>query len=77
MNLNRIIDLAKLSGTKYQLEVESSGGSDGTMLQKSSAPIDWCFIGAPEENVHTPNEKVHKKDAEGMIALYHVLMAEL
>ena len=33
-------------------------------------PWDWCFIGAAEENVHSPDEKVHKKDVEGMIALY-------
>jgi putative aminopeptidase FrvX len=47
--LNRIIQLAKESGVTFQLEVESAGGSDGTQLQKSDLPIDWCFIGAPEE----------------------------
>ena len=37
-------------------------------------PWDWCFIGAAEQFVHTPNEKVHKKDIEGMIELYKTLM---
>ena len=51
--------------------------SDGRELQLSPYPWDWCFIGAAEENVHTPFEKVHKKDIEGMVKLYQVLMKEL
>ncbi len=75
--LNNIIDLAKESGAKFQLEVESSGGSDGIMLQKSSAPIDWCFIGAPEDHVHTPDEIVYKSDIENMLKLYRFLINHL
>ena len=75
--LNRIIELAKKSGIQYQLEVESAGGSDGTSLQKSDFPIDWCFIGAPEDNVHTPDEKVHKFDIMTMVELYTYLMKHL
>ncbi len=75
--LNRIIELAKASGVKYQLEVESAGGSDGSVLQKSSLPIDWCFIGAAEDNVHTPDEKVFKSDIASMVALYNYLMTHL
>lgn len=75
--LNRIIQLANESGVKYQLEVESAGGSDGTMLQKSDLPIDWCFIGAPEDNVHTPDEKVFKHDIMCMVELYRYLMQHL
>lgn len=75
--LNRIIDLAKKSGIAYQLEVESAGGSDGSELQKSPFPFDWCFIGAAEDFVHTPNEKVHKADIEAMLELYAVLMNQL
>lgn len=75
--LNRIIDLANESGVKYQLEVESAGGSDGTMLQKSHLPIDWCFIGAPEDNVHTPDEKVFMSDIIDMVDLYKYLMTHL
>ena len=75
--LNRIIQLAKESGVKFQLEVESAGGSDGSMLQKSHLPIDWCFIGAPEDNVHTPDEKVFKHDIMTMVSLYEYLMQHL
>ena len=75
--LNRIIALAKESNVQFQLEVESAGGSDGTMLQKSDLPIDWCFIGAPEDNVHTPDEKVFKFDIMTMVNLYKYLMIHL
>lgn len=75
--LNKIISIASDSEVKFQLEVESAGGSDGSVLQKSDLPIDWCFIGAPEDNVHTPKEKVYKKDIESMIELYRVLMNQL
>ena len=75
--LNRIIELAKESKVPFQLEVESAGGSDGNGLQKSSYPFDWCFIGAPEDNVHTPDEKVHKKDIKAMVDLYKYLMQNL
>lgn len=75
--INEIIDLAEKSKVPFQLEVESAGGSDGTALQMSSYPFDWCFIGAAENNVHSPLEKVHKKDIESMQKLYEFLMKEL
>lgn len=75
--INKIISIAQKNKCAYQLEVEGSGGSDAKELQMAEYPWDWCFIGAAEENVHTPDEKVHKKDVEGMIALYNVLMKEL
>jgi len=75
--LDKIIDLAKESKIPFQLEVESAGGSDGGMLQKSDYPIDWCFIGAAEDNVHTPDEKVFKKDIQSMLDLYCYLMKNL
>lgn len=75
--LNRIIELAKASGIRYQLEVEGSGGSDGGVLQRSDLPIDWVFIGAPEDHVHTPDEKVHKFDIMCMVELYRYLMKHL
>ncbi len=77
MYLNRIVELAKKSKIPFQLEVESAGGSDGNALQRSSYPFDWCFIGAPEDNVHTPDEKVHKKDIKSMVEMYQYLMKEL
>lgn len=75
--VNRIIEISKNNKIKFQLEVESSGGSDGNDLQKSPFPFDWCFVGAPEENVHSTDEKVHKKDMESMMEIYRVLMREL
>ncbi len=75
--LNKIIALAKEAKIPFQWEVESAGGSDGSELQKSPYPIDWCFIGAPENFVHTPNEKVYKDDIQSMISLYQYLMEKL
>ena len=68
---------AKKSKIPFQLEVESSGGSDGNQLQKSPYPFDWCFIGAPEDNVHSPQEIVNKNDILSMIQLYQYLMKHL
>lgn len=75
--INKIIELAKKSKVPFQLEVESSGGSDGNQLQKSPYPFDWCFIGAPEDNVHSPQEIVNKNDILAMVQLYQYLMKHL
>ena len=75
--VNKIIDLAKKNNISYQLEVESSGGSDGNEIQKSPFAVDWCFIGAAEQNVHSPKEKVHKDDIKSMVEIYEMLMKEL
>lgn len=75
--LNRIIEIAKASKVPYQLEVESAGGSDGNALHMSSLPFEWCFIGAAEDNVHSPTEKVAIKDFESMVELYKALMVSL
>ena len=75
--INKVVTIAKESGIPFQLEVEDAGGSDGNELQKSNYPWDWCFVGAPEDHVHSPNEKVHKADIKAMVDLYSVLMKEL
>lgn len=75
--VNRIIEIAKESNIPFQLEVENAGGSDGNELQKSNYPWDWCFVGAAEDNVHSPNEKVHKEDIDSMVLLYKKLLKEL
>jgi putative aminopeptidase FrvX len=75
--VERIISIAEKHKITFQLEVEGMGSSDGGELQRSHLPFDWCFVGAPEANAHTPNEKVHKEDIFNMIALYQVLMQEL
>jgi putative aminopeptidase FrvX len=75
--VDTIIAIAKKHKVDYQLEVEGMGSSDGGELQRTPYPFDWCFVGAPEQNAHTPDEKVHKKDIQSMIALYQCLMTDL
>ena len=75
--VDRIRAIAAASGIPHQLEVEGSGGSDAKELQHAAAPWDWCFVGAPEDHVHTPNELVDKRDIESMLALYRVLLEKL
>jgi putative aminopeptidase FrvX len=75
--VDKIIAIADENKIDYQLEVEGMGSSDGGELQRSPYPFDWCFVGAPELNPHTPKEKVHKKDIASMIDLYKCLMKEL
>ena len=75
--INKIIEIVKQKNMPYQLEVESSGGSDGNIIHRSPYPIDWCFVGAPESDVHSPKEKVHKDDIASMIAMYELLMQQL
>lgn len=75
--LDKIIELAEGSGIPFQLEVEAHGGSDGREIQFSPYAIDWCFIGAAEDNVHTPDEKVSLADLNSMIEMYQYLLKEL
>jgi len=75
--VNRIVSIARANDLVFQLEVEDAGGSDGNALQKSPYPFDWCFVGAPEDHVHSPDEKVHKDDIIHMVRLYKVLMKSL
>ena len=75
--VNKILSIAKNSKVSFQIEVENAGGSDGNGLQRSDYPWDWCFVGAPEDNVHSPDEKVHKNDIISMLNLYKKLLKEL
>ena len=75
--VERIRRIAEASGVPHQLEVEGIGGSDAKDLQRSDMPWDWCFVGAPEDEVHTPNEIVDKRDIDSMLRLYQVLLREL
>ncbi|WP_333819095.1 M20/M25/M40 family metallo-hydrolase [Ohtaekwangia sp.] len=75
--VNRIIEIAKKRKVDFQLEVEGMGSSDGRELQVSPYPFDWCFVGAPQHNPHTPDERVHVRDIKSMIDLYSWLMKDL
>ena len=74
---DRIIALAEQSNIPFQLEVEGAGSSDGREIQFSPYAVDWCFIGAGEANVHSPQEVVHKEDIKAMKNLLNFLMKEL
>jgi putative aminopeptidase FrvX len=75
--VQKIIRIAQKHKLDFQLEVEGMGSSDGRELQVSPYPFDWCFVGAPQQNPRTPDEKVHKQDIKSMISLYERLMKEL
>lgn len=75
--VERIRTIARAAGIAHQVEVEGSGGSDAKDLQRSDIPWDWCFVGAPEDNVHSPDEIVAKADIASMVTLYEVLLREL
>jgi putative aminopeptidase FrvX len=74
---DRIVSILQETGVRFQLEVEGAGGSDGNEIQKQPYPIDWCFIGAPEDFVHSPDERVHKRDLLDMQHAYRILMDRL
>lgn len=75
--IDRIIQLAQQSEIPVQLEVEGYGGSDGREVQFSPYALDWCFIGAAEDHVHSPDEKVSLKDLDNMVNLYEYLLKAL
>ncbi len=75
--IDKIIKLAQINQIKYQLEVESAGSSDGREVQLSPYPIDWCFIGAPEEKAHSSREKISMEDIREMIRFYRCLFEQL
>ena len=75
--VDRIRAIAAAAGVPHQLEVEGGGGSDAQELQRAAQPWDWCFVGAPEDHAHTPDETVDKRDIASMLRLYQVLLREL
>ena len=75
--LDKVTCILKNNKLKFQREVESSGSSDGGYLQRTSYPIDWCFIGISEKGNHSNAEKVSIKDVNEMLNAYKILMNEL
>ena len=73
----RIEAIATTHQIPFQLEIESSGGSDGSTLQTSDLPVEWCFVGIPISDMHSPKEKASIQDIEVWIEAYRVLMREL
>ena len=75
--VDKIKDIAIKYDIKHQLEVEYSGGSDGASVQRSPYPVDWCFVGLPISNIHSPEEIVNKNDIFATLKLYQQLMKNL
>jgi putative aminopeptidase FrvX len=75
--IDRILMLSDSWGGSYQLEVEATGSSDGRELQLSPYPIDWCFIGAPHTNSHSPRERANIEDILQTVNLYSYLVDHL
>ncbi|RLD68129.1 MAG: aminopeptidase [Bacteroidetes bacterium] len=75
--VDKIQNIASVNNLKYQLEVEYSGGSDGASVQKSPYPVDWCFVGPPISNIHSPDEIINKNDIFATLKLYQSLMDNL
>jgi putative aminopeptidase FrvX len=75
--LERVLELADASRIPFQREIESEGSSDGGYLERTGVPIDWCFVGAPQENSHTPREVVQWSDLQAMVELHAYLVDRL
>jgi putative aminopeptidase FrvX len=67
--LDRVLTAAASSGIPYQLEIERDGSSDGGAIERSGVPMDWLFVGAPEEASHTPSELLDLNDLRDMARL--------
>jgi putative aminopeptidase FrvX len=64
--LDRVLTLAAESGIPHQREIQSAGSSDGGHILRSSVPMDWVFVGAPEKKPHTSRERVTLTDLDAM-----------
>ena len=75
--LEMVLAAATASGVPFQHEIESSGGSDGGIMDRAGYPIDWVFVGAPETRTHTPREQCVVADLYAMVDLYAFLVPAL
>jgi putative aminopeptidase FrvX len=75
--LDRVVSLADQSGIRCQKEIQSAGSSDGGHLLRSSAPMDWVFVGAPEHDPHTSAERLALSDLEHLTDLLAYLADRL
>ncbi|HVX62873.1 MAG TPA: M20/M25/M40 family metallo-hydrolase [Pirellulales bacterium] len=75
--LDRVLKHAEASGVVHQREIQSAGSSDGAHILRSSVPMDWVFIGAPEKYPHTSHERATMSDLQRMIDLLTEVVARL
>jgi putative aminopeptidase FrvX len=72
--VSSIIETAEKNNIRFQLEVEDNGSSDGGEIQRSPYPVDWCFVGVPCKNIHSPMESMNLDDLTEMNRLYKILL---
>lgn len=75
--LDRICGLAYDSKLPVQYEVQSAGSSDGGHILRSTVPMDWVFVGAPEKDPHTAREQITLTDLAAMRDLLVYLIDHL
>ncbi|MEA2042877.1 MAG: M20/M25/M40 family metallo-hydrolase [Bacteroidota bacterium] len=75
--IDKIRSIANKSGLNRQIEVERFGGSDGTAIQTTAVPVDWCFVGPPIKDAHKPIEKIKVSDIQDSIELYKALIKNI
>lgn len=75
--LDRVLAAAEASGIPFQREIETDGSSDGGSIERSGIPMDWVFVGAPQEASHTPHEVVDLNDLRDMARLTAHLVRSL
>jgi putative aminopeptidase FrvX len=75
--VQQVMEIARKNQIPFQIEVEGGGSSDGNEIQRIPYPIDWCFVGTPCADMHSPRETVLKADVEAMHELYKRLAVEL
>ena len=75
--VRNITDLLDNHSLIYQKEVEGSGGSDGSELQKSALPIDWCFLGVASNHPHSSHEEASLLDISRLISLLEIISGAL
>jgi putative aminopeptidase FrvX len=75
--LDRVLGIADSSGIPHQREVQGAGSSDGGHILRSSVPMDWVFVGAPEKRPHTAREQASLADLAAMTDLLALLVEKL
>lgn len=72
--INKIVAFLDSHSLVYQKEVEEKGGSDGSELQRSPLPLDWCFLGVAVHNPHSSYEEANLFDIVRLHSLLVVLL---
>lgn len=67
--VDRLIDVAKENGIKYQLEVLTFGGTDTSSMQLAGTGCSAGCLSIPSRYIHSSNELIDLSDAEACVAL--------